>query len=220
MTLILPENYGPQVPRYGQIDAEYSRQLAVSHSPEPIYMLNLTKYRRASDRCDYPAASHLADARYAPIPLLSAFGATLCFVADVTAGLGDWDQVSVVSYPSRRAFVGIARDRDFQDWHVRKQEDMDRTAVLGLLAVDRLPAPASTRLVLLEIWRGTAPDPVADGPAVLFDVEGTLVGDGRHWSGIRHTAIEPGTPLPLEPPRPDYQALLLEPAIEHWQWAS
>jgi len=208
------------VPRYGRIDDEYGRHLAVSRDSEPIYMLNLTKYRSAAGRCEYGVADQIADARYAPIPVLSAVGATLCFVADVVASSGDWDQVSVVSYPTRRAFIDIALRPDFQDWHVQKQAGMERATVLGTLPVARLPEAASTRLVLLEVWNGAAPAPVANGPAAAFDVEGTIVGDGRDWSGARYTTIEPGTPLPLLEPRLDYQALLLEPSIEHWQWAS
>lgn len=208
-----------KVPRYGRIDAEYSRHLLTSQADEPIYMLNLTKYLAVTDRCDYGVTGQLADARYTPIPLLSAVGATLCFVGDVVASSGDWDQVSVVSYRTRRAFVDMARRPDFQDWHVRKQAEMERTAVLGTVPIDRLPEPAGSRLVILEVWSGAVRPQVADGPSVVFDVEGTLVGDGRAWSGARYTTIEPGTPLPLQQPRPDYQALLLEPAIEHWQWA-
>jgi hypothetical protein len=208
------------VPRYGRIDTEYGQHLATSQTDEPIYMLSLTKFRPEADDSERGTTGRLADARYAPLALLSTVGATLCFVADVVAGSGDWDQVAVVSYPTRRSFIDIAMRRDFQDWHLAKQAGMDRTAVMGTVPVTKLPDPATKRLVLLEVWNGQAPAQVADGPAVAFDVEGTVIGDGRSWSGARYTTIEPGTALPLQEPRPDYQALLLEPAIEHWQWSS
>jgi len=195
-------------------------QLAKSMAAEPIYMLSLTKYRPEANYPEHGLVGQLATGHYEPIPLLSAYGATLCFAAKVIASSGGWDEVAVVCYPTRRSFVDLAMRADFRDWHVRKQAMMDRTAVFGTVPVAQLPHPASARLVVLEVWHGPAPSPVADGPAVAFDVEGTIVGDGRSWSGTRYTMIEPGTPLPLHQPRPDYQALLLEPSIEHWQWAN
>jgi len=53
---------------------------------------------------------------------------------------------------------------------------------------------------------------------VVFGVEGTVIGDGRTWSGARYTVIESGTPLPLVKAQAGYQALLLMPAIERWMW--
>jgi hypothetical protein len=89
---------------------------------------------------------------------------------------------------------------------------------MGTVPVAVLPGQASTRRILLEVWDGPDPVPVANGEAVTFDVEGTIIGDGRNWARARYTVIEPGTPLPLQQPRPDYQALLLEPRIERWEW--
>jgi len=219
------------VPRYGRIDEEYGRHLATSLAAETIYMLNLTRYhpeagyRRGSGGTGYGATSrgsvgaeHEADIYHAPITLLTAHGAALRFVADVVASSGDWDRVAVVSYPSRRAFIEMAARQDFREWHARKQAAMDSTVVMGMLPVGQLPRPASSSLAVLEIWDGPAPNPVADGQVAAFDIEGTIIGDGRDWTGARYTVIEPGTPLPLQPPRPDYQALLLQPTIEHWQW--
>jgi hypothetical protein len=208
------------VPRYGRIDSDYGMRLrsTATEADGPIYMLNLTRYRPGSVfdvTGDYEALSQDVNARYA-ISVLASVGATLCFVADVLASSGDWGQVAVVRYPTRRSFLAMAAQSDFQAWHGRKGEDMERTAVMGVLPVSTVPAKASPRRVLLEIWDGLDPPLVADGPVTRFEVEGTIVGDGRRWTGARHSAIEPGTPLPLLPPRPDYQALLLDPRVERW----
>lgn len=183
-------------------------------------MLNLTRYRpdvgyartggAAADSQD-PAG------RYAPLAVLAAIGAALCFVADVVASPGNWDRVAVVGYPSRRAFVSMAARKDFRDWHADKAAAIEETVVMGTLPIHDLPVQSSTSRILLEAWGGPEPARIAAGEEWEFAVEGTLVSDGRHWTGARFTAIEPGTPLPLEPTSPPYQALLLAPTIERWR---
>ena len=208
------------MPRYGRIDSDYGKRLRSPAADGPIYMLNLTRYRPDAG---YVRASRAGvnsldpDNRYAPLGVLASIGATLCFVADVVASPGNWHRMAVVGYPSRRAFVEMAARQDFRDWHVSKSAAIEQTAVLGTLPIRALPGQSSTSLILLETWDGPAPAPIADGPASEFAVEGTLVGDGRPWSGVRYTAMEPRTPLPLEPTEPAYQALLLEPTIERWR---
>lgn len=209
------------MPRYGLIDRDYGKRLRSVAADGPIYMLNLTRYL---PEVDYVRAggglgvnSQEPDGRYAPLAVLASIGATLCFVADVVASPGDWHRVAVVGYQSRRSFIEMAGRQDFRDWHHNKSAGIEQAVVLGTLPADHLPAQSTTSRILLEAWNGLAPELVADGAATEFDVEGTLVGDGRQWSGVRYTAIEPGTPLPLQPTTPGYQALLLEPTIERWR---
>jgi hypothetical protein len=208
------------VPRYGRIDSDYGKWLRSPAADGPIYMLNLTRYRPAAP---YVRTSGMAvnsqepDGRYAPLGVLAAIGATLCFVADVVASPGNWDRVAVVGYPSRRSFVAMAARLDFRDWHDNKSAGIEQAVVMGTLPTNELPAQSATSRILLETWHGPEPGKVASGPVSAFAVEGTLVGDGRQWSGVRYTEIEPGTALPLYPTRPDYEALLLEPTIERWR---
>ncbi len=211
------------MPRYGLINRQYGSRLrsAAFDGDGRLYMLNLTKFLPGGDLL--PAADRLGDGRshdaddYAPIPLLTAVGATLRLVSDVLASSGDWDQVTVVDYPSRRSFLELAERRDFREWHMHKQAGVERTTVVGLLPVRDLPADAAGGRILLELWHGPTPLPLAEGPATSFDVEGTIIGDGRNWTGARYTPIETGTPLPLQRPRSDFQALLLEPRIVRWR---
>jgi hypothetical protein len=181
-------------------------------------MLNLTRYR--------PDVPHPRQAgagigsrdpgRYAPLGVLASIGAKLCFVADVVASPGNWHRVFVVGYPSRRSFVAMATRHDFMNWHHSMSTGLEESVVMGVLPVGMLPVPSAS-WVLLETWNGPRPAPVAHGAVSEFAVEGTLVGDGRQWTGIRYTAIEPGTALPLAPTPLGYDALLLEPTIERWQ---
>ena len=209
------------MPRYGRIDRDYGKWLRSPAADGPIYMLNLTRYRPAAR---YIRTSGIAvnsqepDGRYAPLGVLAAIGATLCFVADVVASPGNWDRVAVVGYPSRHSFVAMAARLDFRDWHDNKSAGIEEAVVMGTLpdegtarSVRHQPDPAG------DLERVRSPTRSSDGPVSAFAVEGTLVGDGRQWSGVRYTEIEPGTPLPLNPALPDYEALLLEPTIERWR---
>jgi hypothetical protein len=209
------------VPRYGRIDSDYGRRLrsAAGLDDGPIYMLNLTKFLPGNPAAvdSHDGSGRYAASSYAPIPLLTSAGAALCFVADVVAGSADWDRVAVVGYPTRESFLDLSARPDFRGWHASKQAGVERTTVLGTLPVAGLPAEPGSSRILLEIWNGPEPEPVTDGPATPFEVEGTIVGDGRTWTGTRYTTIVPGTALPLQEPRPDYQALLLEPRIARWR---
>lgn len=207
------------MPGYGLVDADYAQRLreAASHADAgPVYMLSLAKFRPGSGQRLGRDSGRDPDSRYIPIPLLTSAGAALCFLADVVAGPADWDRVGVIRYPTRRSFVEMSDRRDTRDWSGRKERRISRATVLGITPAGDLP-PADGQRILLEIWNGPEPAPVAGGKAAGFDVEGTYIGDGRRWSGVRCTAIEAGTALPLLSARFGYQALLLEPIIERWR---
>jgi hypothetical protein len=209
------------VARYGQTDAAYAMQLATSTADGPIYMLNLLKYRPVADYGgpgEPGVTGREADCRYAPLDLVLAGGAALCFVAEVVAGRDGWDRVCVLRYPSRQSFIGLASGAEYRERQVHREAVLERFTILGTVPATVLPRTATARRVLLEVWDGTEPKPVTQAEAVSFDVEGTVIGDGRHWTGARYTVIEAGTPLPLQQSRPDYQALLLEPRVERWEW--
>jgi hypothetical protein len=206
--------------RYGLIDADYAMRLreTAGDVDGPIYMVGLTRLLPGTDTSPrgLPALGLDSLSEFAPIPLLSAVGAALCLTASVVASSPEWDRVGVVSFPSRRSFLELADRRDFRQWHARKVESVERMTVLGTLPAEGLPAADCQRL-LLEVWNGPEPTPLVTEPTARFDVEGTVIGDGRQWSGIRYTPIELGTALPLHPPRFGYQALLLAPVIERWR---
>jgi hypothetical protein len=207
------------VPRYGQIDTEYATRLRSAAADGPIYMLGLEKFRPDVEHGPMRTVAHRETGyAHALIPLLTAARAALCFSAEVVASSGGWDRVAVIGYPTRQSFVELAYQPKFQDWHSAKEAHLERTTVMGILPVGNLPGPACSGCrILLEAWAGPMPALLAPGPVTIFDVEGTVVGDGRQWSGIRYTPIEPGTSLPLGAVAPGYQALLLEPTIERWR---
>jgi hypothetical protein len=118
-------------------------------------------------------------------------------------------------FPTRQAIMTMNDHSDMKTWSAAKERRAESVIMLGLVPAAGPPVETSQR-VLLEVWHGPRPSPMAAGLATEFKVEGTFLGDGRQWSGVRYTAIDPGTPLPLEPARFGYLALLVEPIIERW----
>jgi len=202
---------------YGLVDADYSTRLraVADHSDGPIYMLTVTSFRPGCGQRFGRDAILDPDSRYAPLSLFSSVGANLCFMADVVAGLGGWDRVGVVRYPTRRAFIELTDRNDTKEWNAMKERRADRMILMGLVPSGDLPAALSQR-ALIEIWHGSEPQPIAAGAVTEFMVDGTYIGDGRQWSGARYTAIDPGTALPLGPAGFGYLAVLVEPVIERW----
>lgn len=200
------------VPGYGQIDRDYGRRLATC-APDadgPVYVLNLMKYR---ERAVYDGAEAAdvsgreADDTYNPTDVLHDIGARVVFVGDVLSSSEPWDRVAVVRYPTRRSFIEMQSRRDFQDKHVHKEAGMDHTIVMGTLPTGALPGRAKPARVLLEVWRDAT-----DGS---FDVEGTIIGDGRPWSSVRYTTLADGDAVPAGDD--GHQVLVVQPYIDQWQ---
>jgi hypothetical protein len=217
MSIVYPDF----VPRYGTIDNDYAMRLATCApgADGGVYMLNLMKYR---DRADYGSGGETgvsgreADDRYAPVDVLAAIGASVCFVADVVEASEAWDRVAVVRYPTRLSFIEMQSREDFQRQHTHKEAGMDHTIVMGTLPVDGVPSRARPNRVLLEVWHGAAPAPAVPGAAVAFDVEGTIVGDRRPWAGARYTVLDGDARVDTSAGTPTNQLIVLQPVIERW----
>lgn len=79
-----------------------------------VVMLNLLRFQEDGGRERY--ADYLAVAA----PIVARFGAEIVYVGDGLSALSAepgqvWDAVALVRYPSRRAFVDMAMDADYQN---------------------------------------------------------------------------------------------------------
>ena len=177
--------------RYGQIDAAFVDQLR-GLPPEqdgPLLMLNLMRYREVADyqdgRDEAPISGREADDRYAPLEILAELGAEVVLFGDVVEQVrGDegWERVGIVRYPSARVFLEMNDRADFAARHVHKDAGMERTIISLCRGEPRGLAGATSVLVdLVEA------DPLPEGA---LRVEGSPVGDGRLWSGVRLTALQ------------------------------
>ncbi len=210
------------MPDYGTIDRDYGIEL-VKSDPETdtgIYMLNFMKYRETAvyaDGGDTAVSGREADDRYAPTDVLAAIGAHICFLADVVDASEDWDRIAVVRYANRRSFVEMQNRDDFQKKHVHKEAGMDHTTIMGTVPAGELPVVARPNRLLLEAWNGVAPEAAAEGTSATFTVEGTIIGDGRAWDGVRYTEVSPGAEIDLSRATPEHLLVVVKPVIERWQ---
>jgi hypothetical protein len=130
-----------------------------------------------------------------------------------------WDRVAVVKYPTRRSFVEMQSRPDFLALHEHKEAGMEQTIVVGCTPMvapenpdppdwDRVPHPPTPEdgpVVVIHVIRfveGGIPDMTSyqDAAALVavphgvriagwFEVEGTIIGDGRSWDQARFNAF-------------------------------
>lgn len=175
---------------YGKIDKGYGLFLATRPSDEdgPIFMVNLMKYHDVAQYDDGEAtiSGREADDKYNPSSILNKLGADIMFAADVRTSVvgADWDRIAIVRYPTRRAFIDMQTRKDFSDKHVHKNAGMLRTI---LPCCTPRNADLNTRarptggLTLDHVVMVVSAGPF---PGATFDVEGTIIGDGRTWSNV------------------------------------
>jgi hypothetical protein len=143
-----------------------------------------------------------------------------------------WDRVAVVRYPTRRSFIDMQSDPSFLDLHVHKEAGMEQTIVMGGLAMETpvipdapdwadVPHPPTAvdgPVVVLHVIRfveggiddmtayqnsaGTVAVPHGVRLAGWFEIEGTIIGDGRSWDQARFNAF---------PSREAFMAVVLDP---------
>jgi hypothetical protein len=137
-------------PRYGTVDRDLAMRFATM-APEddgPIWMVNLMAHRERADYGDgtVDVSGEEADRRYADAIPLQEIGAEVVFFGHVDAQLlGDtprWDQVGVVRYPSRRAFIDMQRRDDFKAAHEHKEAALAETIVIAGVPIGSPPLPA------------------------------------------------------------------------------
>ena len=126
-------------------DAEQlAKLIAAGEEPGPIVMINLLRYR---DVADYPAGSDAepcsgreAYQRYGMhvLPMLAGVGGRIRWLGEarmtVIGPEGEqWDEAVLVEYPSRKAFVTMVSNPDYQK-----------------IAIHRTAALADSRLIATE----------------------------------------------------------------------
>ena len=137
-------------PRYGTVDRDLATRFAMMPPEDdgPIWMVNLMAHRERADYGDGASevSGEEADRRYADSIPLQDIGAEVVFFGPVDSQLlGDapqWDQVGVVRYPSRRAFVDMQRRDDFKAAHQHKEAALADTIVIAGVPIAAPPLPA------------------------------------------------------------------------------
>ena len=180
----------------------------------PVFMVNFMHYKKEADYGDSGekgVSGKEADDRYSPVDVLGKIGAYVAFHGDVVDQSGSatpaWDRIGVVCYATRKSFMDMQTRNDFKEKHVHKAAGMDKTFVIGSLPRDGAE-PGDYRSKKHE--RGVvavSAHKALDGTTVdhllaalqasrtiassngcshgqWYDVEGTIMGDGRNWDVI------------------------------------
>ena len=130
-----------------------------------------------------------------------------------------WDRIAVVRYPTGRSFIDMQSRTDFKEKHVHKEAGMAETIVMGCTPIDvpkptelpswaDVPHPATEDdgpVVVMHVIKyvdGGVTDMVAYQNAAgavavphgaringWYDVQGTIMGDGRQWDQVRFNAF-------------------------------
>jgi hypothetical protein len=201
------------MPSYGTLDGEYASQL-VTRPPEeegPVWMVNFMKYRARADYGDGQdsgISGREADDRYAPRGILDDIGAEVVFFGDVVAG-DAWDRIGIVRYPTHRSFMEMQYHPGFRQQHRHKAAGMDHTIVVGTQPVAR-PAREAGGLVVFEL---VVPDtPLVVPGAGRLRVEGTILGDGRHFAELGVAWCDDAGAVP--PCGPAREVAVVRPSID------
>ncbi len=165
----LPDlGFDGQQARFGSINEEQLERMVNVEVDGPFYMLNLIKFRERADYLDGRETNltgREADALYAPLEFLDAIGAEIVFVAEVETNLplGDgvqWDQVGIVLYPSRTAFLEMVQEPEFRARAIHKEAGVEKTIVM-VSDLAELPLPEGFE-PLPPAFPPTAEDPPFD----------------------------------------------------------
>ncbi len=110
--------------------------MTVEHDA-PFYMVNFIKFRQFAkypDGHDATISGLEANNRYNVLPILLEIGARPVFVSNVEQQLigsdTKWDQIAIVRYPSRHAFVSMLERPDFQQLSVHKDAAVEKSIVM------------------------------------------------------------------------------------------
>ncbi|HEX6310773.1 MAG TPA: DUF1330 domain-containing protein [Acidimicrobiia bacterium] len=125
---------------------EQFEQLARSPDTGPVVMLNLLKFRASTgDGRDSGAAAY---ARYgdAAVEMIENRGGRVLWAGRADQILiGDpdepWDQVLLVQYPTRQAFIEMVTTPEYVEAHEHREQGLERTIVVACTPrVDRIGA--------------------------------------------------------------------------------
>jgi hypothetical protein len=225
-----------ELPRYGDVNLEYMLSWLNLADDEPMWALNLMKYRPRAEYADGRATSLSgkdADDAYSPVGPLAKVGARVLLLADVVAQpVGDatvWDRVAIAQYPERKAMMTMQMDEEFERAHEHKDAGMAFTIVAatfpqpGTLVPEEVASTAGTGdRLLLELVADAGSPILGDelGGVLLgrFRAEEVVVGDARRWAEARWHVIEPDVASDLAARAPevadDRYVVVLDPFFD------
>jgi uncharacterized protein (DUF1330 family) len=110
-------------------------ELAGADDPGPVVMVNLLRFKGDTGNGNDGAAAYGRYGR-SVLPMLAKIGARVLWlgaVEQVFIGGDDdrWDQVLVVEYPSRKAFLGMIASDEYRAAHRDREIALDDSALIA-----------------------------------------------------------------------------------------
>ncbi len=122
---------------YGMINPQQVERMIMNPTAGPFYMVNLMRFRA---QAKYPdgrvtdLTGREANELYSPIEFLTAIGASVVFVGDVTdtttASPDSWDQVAIVEYPCPLALFAMTAHPEFRERGIHKEAGLEASFVI------------------------------------------------------------------------------------------
>jgi uncharacterized protein (DUF1330 family) len=110
---------------------------AASSDDEPVVMLNLLKFKdRATENTDESGAEAYRRYGDAATAMIEERGGKVLWAGradQILIGNPDepWDQVLLVEYPSRGAFIDMVTQPEYDDAHAHRESGLERTIVVA-----------------------------------------------------------------------------------------
>ena len=129
---------------------EQLTELASTNDTGPVVMLNLLRFRAVAAYPDGRDGGTGAEAyqRYADVALakVAERGGRLLYAAAVDQTVigptaESWDQVAIVEYPSRAAFLDMIADPEYLAAHVHREAGLEDTRLIATTALWSLSEP-------------------------------------------------------------------------------
>lgn len=101
---------------------EQDRAFAALPDDHPIVMVNLLKFKANGGATEYMKYAKGIE------PILKKIGARLLFAGRgeyCWIGAGEWDQVALVQYPSKKALLDMTRMPEYEAIHVHREAGLE-----------------------------------------------------------------------------------------------
>jgi uncharacterized protein (DUF1330 family) len=120
-------------------NVEQFKELA-SGAEGTVVMLNLLKFKRQAEEAGRSGASEYRRYGDAAIKMIKEQGGRLLWAGKADQILigdlaQDWDQVLLVEYPSRKAFIEMVSKPEYNEAHKHRESGLERTIVVACTPV-------------------------------------------------------------------------------------
>jgi uncharacterized protein (DUF1330 family) len=122
-------------------NADQFAELAAAPDEGPVVMLNLLKFKARADRAGPGAAATTgveAYGRYGEtaVQMVEARGGKVLWAGHADQILigdptEDWDQVILVQYPSRAAFIDMVSQPQYREAHAHRESGLERSVLVA-----------------------------------------------------------------------------------------